>query len=136
VNPVVTAAAVVTRLQDALTRLPAADGQVTLTVGTLRAGTAANVIPDRAERGGAVRAASDAPLDQALAELRRARRARGAARGAPRGSGRPPTSSPTGRSSGWRWGPRATPCSTRRWPRCAAPSGPRAPSGAPPGSRR
>ncbi|MGM1075177.1 amidohydrolase [Streptomyces sp. H28] len=84
VNPVVTAAAVVTRLQDALTRLPAADGQVTLTVGTLRGGTAANVIPDRAELGVAVRAASDALLDEALAEVRRAVRAESAVGGAPR----------------------------------------------------
>ncbi|NEC28697.1 amidohydrolase, partial [Streptomyces sp. SID8111] len=64
--------------------LPAADGQVTLTVGTLRAGTAANVIPDRAELGVAVRAASDTLLDEALAEVRRAVRAESAVGGAPR----------------------------------------------------
>ncbi|CAL9380409.1 amidohydrolase [Streptomyces sp. enrichment culture] len=84
VNPVVAAAAVVTRLQDAVARLGAGEGRVTLTVGTLRAGTAANVIPDRAVLGVAVRAASDRLLDEAVAEVRRTVRAQSAVAGSPR----------------------------------------------------
>ncbi|WP_031186880.1 peptidase dimerization domain-containing protein, partial [Streptomyces sp. NRRL S-1896] len=56
VDPVVAAAAVVMRLQAVVARETAPADQVTVTVGTLHAGTAPNVIPDRAELGVGVRA--------------------------------------------------------------------------------
>ncbi|MFE9168754.1 amidohydrolase [Streptomyces kebangsaanensis] len=84
VDPVVAAAAVVTRLQGVVARETAPADQVTLTVGTLRAGTAANVIPDRAELGIGVRASSEASLDRALTAVRRIVLAESAAAGAPR----------------------------------------------------
>lgn len=84
VDPVVTAAAVVARLQTVVARETAPADQVTLTVGTLRAGTAANVIPDRAELGIGVRASNEASLDRALAAVRRIVLAESAAAGAPR----------------------------------------------------
>lgn len=84
VDPVVTAAAVVTRLQNVVARETAPAEQVTLTVGTVRAGTAANVIPDHAVLGIAVRAAGEASLDRALAAVRRIVLAESAAAGAPR----------------------------------------------------
>ncbi|MGJ3558332.1 M20/M25/M40 family metallo-hydrolase [Streptomyces sp. INA 01156] len=83
VDPVVTAAAVVTRLQNVVARETAPADQVTLTVGTVRAGTAANVIPDHAVLGIAVRAAGEASLDRALAAVRRIVLAESAAAGAP-----------------------------------------------------
>lgn len=84
VDPVVAAAAVVTRLQTVVARETAPADQVTLTVGTLRAGTAANVIPDSAALGIGVRASSEASLDRALTAVRRIVLAESAAAGAPR----------------------------------------------------
>ncbi|MEU4258348.1 amidohydrolase [Streptomyces fradiae] len=84
VDPVVAAAAVVMRLQAVVARETAPADQVTVTVGTLHAGTAPNVIPDRAELGVGVRASSEASLDRALAAVRRVVRAESAAAGAPR----------------------------------------------------
>ncbi|MGW0775983.1 amidohydrolase [Streptomyces sp. NPDC002835] len=84
VDPVVAAAHVVTRLQGVVARETAPADQVTLTVGTLRAGTAANVIPDEARLGMALRAAHEASLDRALAAVRRVVLAESAAAGAPR----------------------------------------------------
>lgn len=84
VDPVVAAAAVVTRLQGVVARETAPADQVSLTVGTLRAGTAANVIPESAALGIGVRAASEASLERALASVRRVVRAESAASGAPR----------------------------------------------------
>ncbi|MEU6539990.1 amidohydrolase [Streptomyces sp. NPDC047000] len=84
VDPVVTAAAVVTRLQNVVARETAPADQVTLTVGTLRAGTAANVIPEHAELGIGVRASSEASLDRALTAVRRIVLAESAAANAPR----------------------------------------------------
>lgn len=49
VDPVVMAAATVMRLQTVVSRTVAANETVVLTVGSLQAGTKANVIPDRAE---------------------------------------------------------------------------------------
>ncbi|MEU6976944.1 peptidase dimerization domain-containing protein [Streptomyces sp. NPDC046371] len=46
VDPVVTAAAVITRLQTVVSRESAPGEQLPLTVGTVRAGTAVNVVPD------------------------------------------------------------------------------------------
>ncbi|MFD9029563.1 amidohydrolase [Streptomyces sp. NPDC059567] len=84
VDPVVAAAAIVTRLQNVVARETAPDDQVTLTVGMLRAGTAANVIPDEAALGIGVRASSEASLDRALSAVRRIVLAESAAAGAPR----------------------------------------------------
>ncbi|WP_432250203.1 peptidase dimerization domain-containing protein [Streptomyces sanyensis] len=57
---------------------------MTLTVGTLRAGTAANVVPESAALGIGVRASSGAALERAVAEVRRIVLAESAAVGAPR----------------------------------------------------
>lgn len=51
VDPVVATAAVITRLRTIVSRESAPADQLTLTVGTLRAGTAGNVVPDTAELG-------------------------------------------------------------------------------------
>ncbi|WP_078856110.1 amidohydrolase [Streptomyces sp. NRRL F-5065] len=83
VDPVLAAASLVTRLHAAVARESAPADRVTLTVGTLHAGTAANVVPDRADLGVAVRAATETGLDRALDTLRRVVRAEGAASGAP-----------------------------------------------------
>ncbi|MEV7416681.1 amidohydrolase [Streptomyces sp. NPDC089919] len=84
VDPVLTAAAVVTRLQAVVARESAPAEQVTLTVGTLRAGTAANVIPDHAELGIGIRAFDEPALERALAAVHRIVRAECAASDAPR----------------------------------------------------
>ncbi|MFJ8765261.1 amidohydrolase [Streptomyces clavifer] len=84
VDPVVTAAAVVTRLQTVVARETAPGDRLTLTVGTLRAGTAVNVVPDTAELGIGIRAADDAALDRALAAVERIVRAECAASACPR----------------------------------------------------
>ncbi|MEU8540353.1 amidohydrolase [Streptomyces sp. NPDC048717] len=84
VDPVLAAASVVTRLQAVVSRESAPAEAVTLTVGTLRAGIAANVIPDLATLGIGVRAADEASLERALAAVHRIVRAESAASGAPR----------------------------------------------------
>lgn len=84
VDPVVTAAAVVTRLQTVVARETAPADQVTLTVGTLRAGTAANIIPESAALGVGIRASNEASLDRALAAVHRIVLAESTAAGAPR----------------------------------------------------
>ncbi|MER5966454.1 amidohydrolase [Streptomyces sp. NPDC002057] len=85
VDPVVTAAAVITRLQTVVSRESSPADQVTLTVGTLRAGTAVNVVPDTAELGIGLRALTDASLDRALTAVERIVRAECAASACPRG---------------------------------------------------
>ncbi|GHF99193.1 amidohydrolase [Streptomyces zaomyceticus] len=87
VDPVVTAAAVITRLQTIVSRESAPADQLTLTVGTLRAGTAVNVVPDTAELGIGLRALTDASLDRALAAVERIVRAECAASACPREPG-------------------------------------------------
>ncbi|MFE5795405.1 amidohydrolase [Streptomyces sp. NPDC056503] len=84
VDPVVTAAAVVLRLQTVVSRESAPGDHVTLTVGTLRAGTAVNVVPDTASLGIGLRALTDASLDRALASVERIVRAECAASACPR----------------------------------------------------
>ncbi|MGO4632877.1 amidohydrolase [Streptomyces sp. 2RAF24] len=84
VDPVVTAAAVITRLQTIVSRESAPADQLTLTVGTLRAGTAVNVVPDTAEMGIGLRALTDSSLDRALAAVDRIVRAECAASACPR----------------------------------------------------
>lgn len=84
VDPVVAAAAIVTRLQTVVAGETAPADQVTPTVGTLRAGTAANVIPDHAILGIGIRASSEASLERALSAVRRIVLAESSAAGAPR----------------------------------------------------
>ncbi|MBS2532303.1 amidohydrolase [Catenulispora sp. NF23] len=84
VDPVVIAAAIVMRLQTIVTREIAASQQVVVTVGSLRAGTRANVIPDEAELGITVRTASPTTRTRVLAAIERIVNAEAAASGAER----------------------------------------------------
>jgi hippurate hydrolase len=70
-DPIVTAAAVVSAIQSIVARRlnPASPGVVT--VGTIHAGTAPNVIPDRAVLTGTIRAVDAASRETMLAELKR-----------------------------------------------------------------
>ncbi|MEU6083214.1 amidohydrolase [Streptomyces sp. NPDC047108] len=83
VDPVVTAAAIVLRLQGVVSRETTPADQVVLTVGSLRAGERGNVIPDRAELGVTVRAFSDAALERAAGAVERIVRGECAASGCP-----------------------------------------------------
>ncbi|MFB7369539.1 amidohydrolase [Streptomyces sp. NPDC056222] len=104
VDPVVAAAAIVTRLQTVVARETAPADQVTLTVGTLRAGTASNVIPDHATLGIGIRASSEATLDRALSAVHRIVLAESSAAGAPR----EPEVTVTSRSAALRCDPSTT----------------------------
>lgn len=84
VDPVVTAAATVMRLQTVVSRETAPSDQVVLTVGSLRAGRLGNVVPDDAELSITVRAATDLALERALAAGTRIVRAECAASDCPR----------------------------------------------------
>lgn len=84
VDPVVTAAATVMRLQTVVSRETAPSDQVVLTVGSLRAGSRGNVVPDDAELSVTVRAATDPALERAVEAARRIVRAECAASGCPR----------------------------------------------------
>lgn len=84
VDPVVTAAAVVMRLQTVVSRETAPAEPVALTVGSLHAGQRGNVVPDRAELGLTVRAFSPATLDRVTAAVRRVVTAECLASGCPR----------------------------------------------------
>ncbi|TXL86828.1 amidohydrolase [Streptomyces sp. IB2014 016-6] len=81
VDPVVTAAATVMRLQTVVSRETAPSDQVVLTVGSLRAGSRGNVVPDEAELSITVRAATDQALERAVEAARRIVRAECAASG-------------------------------------------------------
>lgn len=81
VDPVVTAAAVVLRLQTVVSRETAPGEPLVVTVGALRAGGAGNVIPDRATLEVTVRAFSQPTLERALTAVRRIVRAESAASG-------------------------------------------------------
>ncbi|MFC0865994.1 amidohydrolase [Sphaerimonospora cavernae] len=83
VDPVVTAASVVIRLQSIVSRETAPSEQVVLTVGSLRAGERGNVIPDRAELSLTVRAFSEAALERVTAAVERIVRAECAASNCP-----------------------------------------------------
>ncbi|MEU1279141.1 amidohydrolase [Streptomyces sp. NPDC005805] len=85
VDPVLTAASAVVRLQSVVARETAPAEQVVLTVGALHAGERANVIPDRAELAVSVRAFDDAALDRVRAAVERIVRAECAASGCPAG---------------------------------------------------
>ncbi|WP_326567458.1 amidohydrolase [Amycolatopsis rhabdoformis] len=83
VDPVVLAAHVVVRLQTVVSRETNPADPVVVTVGSVHAGEAANVIPDRVELGVSVRAASDGALARALTSIERVCRAEATASGAP-----------------------------------------------------
>ena len=71
VDPVVMAAATVLRTQTIVSReIPAGETAV-VTIGTLHAGTAVNIIPDRAELGFSIRTFSTDVRDQVLAAIER-----------------------------------------------------------------
>ncbi len=84
VDPVVMAAATVLRVQTIVSReIPAGETAV-VTIGTMHAGTAANIIPDRAELGFSIRTFSTDVRDRILAAIERIARGEAATAGAPR----------------------------------------------------
>ena len=84
VDPIVMAAATVLRVQTIVSReIPAGETAV-VTIGTIHAGTAANIIPDRAELGLSVRTFSSEVRDRVLAAIERIARGEAATAGAPR----------------------------------------------------
>jgi hippurate hydrolase len=84
VDPVVMAAAVVLRLQTVVSREIGGTEVAVLTVGALHAGTASNIIPDRAELLLNIRTFDPAVRARVLAAVERIIRAEAAASGAPR----------------------------------------------------
>ncbi|MEU9337675.1 amidohydrolase [Streptomyces sp. NPDC048290] len=84
VDPVPAAAAVVLRLQGIVARESAPGERLTVTVGTLRAGTHSGVVPDRAHLGVTVRALVPAALERAVVAVERIVRGESAASGCPR----------------------------------------------------
>jgi amidohydrolase len=84
VDPVVMAAATVLRVQTIVSReIPAGETAV-VTIGTVHAGTAANIIPDRAELGFSIRTFSSDVRHRILAAIERIARGEAATAGAPR----------------------------------------------------
>jgi amidohydrolase len=84
IDPIVMASATVLRMQTIVSReIPAGETAV-VTIGTLHAGTAANIIPDRAELGLSVRTFSTEVRDRVLAAIERIARGEAATAGAPR----------------------------------------------------
>lgn len=84
VDPVLTAAAAVLRLQGAVSRESAPAEQVALNVGSFHSGTGSNLVPDLATLGITVRALSERALDRMTASVERIVRAECAASGCPR----------------------------------------------------
>jgi hippurate hydrolase len=82
VDPVVLAAATVLRLQTIVSREIAGTETAVLTVGTMRAGSKENIIPDRAELGLSVRSYDAGVRDKILAAIERIAAAEAAASGA------------------------------------------------------
>jgi hippurate hydrolase len=83
VDPIVMAAATVMRLQTVVSREIAGTDTAVLTIGTLRAGTKENIIPDRAELGLNIRSYDPAVRERILAAVERITRAEAAASDAP-----------------------------------------------------
>ncbi|MBB2499564.1 amidohydrolase [Amycolatopsis echigonensis] len=83
VDPVVLAAHLVVRLQSVVARETSPAEPVVVTVGSIHAGDAANVIPYRVRLGVSVRSATDGALSRALTAVERVCRAEAAASGAP-----------------------------------------------------
>ncbi len=84
VDPVVMAAATVLRLQTVVSREIAGGDTCVVTVGAVRAGTVANIIPDDAELLISVRSYDPVVRTRALTAIERIVRAEAAASGAPR----------------------------------------------------
>ncbi|WP_443080713.1 amidohydrolase [Streptomyces sp. PTD5-9] len=84
VDPVLTAAATVLRLQSVVSRETAPAEQAVLTVGALRAGGPGNVIPEKAELTLCIRASSEQAVERMTAAALRIVRAESAASGCPR----------------------------------------------------
>ncbi|MFF1420889.1 amidohydrolase [Streptomyces sp. NPDC058280] len=84
VDPVLTGAAAVLRLQGAVSRESAPTESVVLNVGSFHAGTGNNLVPDRATLGITVRALSERALDRMAGAVERIVRAECAASGCPR----------------------------------------------------
>ena len=84
VDPVVMAAAVVLRLQTVVSREIGGTDVAVVTVGSLHAGTASNIIPDRAELLLNIRTFDPAVRERVLAAIHRIIRAEALASGAPR----------------------------------------------------
>lgn len=84
VDPVVTGAAAVLRLQSTVSREAAPTESVVVHVGSFHAGTSGNVISDRAELAVTVRALSQRSLDRTALAVERVIRAECAASGCPR----------------------------------------------------
>jgi hippurate hydrolase len=83
IDPIVLAAATVMRLQTVISRDIAGTDAAVITVGALRAGTKANIIPDEAELLLSVRSFDESVRDTVLAGIRRVVAAEAAASGAP-----------------------------------------------------
>jgi hippurate hydrolase len=84
VDPIVMAAATVLRVQTIVSREVPAGETAVVTIGTLHAGTAVNIIPDRAELGFSIRTFSSDVRDQVLAAIERIARGEAATARAPR----------------------------------------------------
>jgi hippurate hydrolase len=87
VDPILTAAYAVTRLQTIVARETSPEDPLVVTVGTFHAGTKSNIIPDTATFTVNLRARSDASMERAIAAVRRIVDAEAAAAGCPQ----PPT---------------------------------------------
>jgi amidohydrolase len=84
IDPVVMAASTVLRLQGIVSREVATAQTAVVTIGSLRAGTKENIIPDQAEMLMSVRTFDPAVRDQVLAAITRIVRAEAAASAAPK----------------------------------------------------
>lgn len=87
VDPVLTAAYAVTRLQTIVSRETSPEDPVVVTVATFHAGTKSNIIPDTASFTVNLRARSDASMQRAVAAVHRVVEAEAVAAGCPQ----PPT---------------------------------------------
>lgn len=83
VDPILTAAYAITRLQTIVARETSPEDPLVVTVGTFHAGTKSNIIPDDATFTVNLRARSDASMERAVAAVRRIVEAEAAAAGCP-----------------------------------------------------
>ncbi|MEV8434887.1 amidohydrolase (plasmid) [Streptomyces sp. HUAS 31] len=83
VDPIVTAAATIMRLQTIVSREVGANQSAVLTVGSVHAGSKENIIPDSAELTVGVRTTTAALRERVLASVRRIANAESAATGCP-----------------------------------------------------
>ncbi|WP_454048967.1 amidohydrolase [Cellulomonas sp. Marseille-Q8402] len=87
IDPILTAAYAITRLQTIVARETSPEDPLVVTVGTFHAGTKSNIIPDTATFTVNLRARSDASMERAIAAVRRIVEAEADAAGCPQ----PPT---------------------------------------------